>query len=96
MSDLVEKVARAIWKTREEMFPGYQRLSWEETTEIARKAATADARAALRVVREAQREHARGGVFDQGGTADGRHAWVGPRHRGQCPDDDAIEKGRQG
>jgi hypothetical protein len=54
--DLVEKVARAIWKTREEMFPGYQRLSWEETIEIARKAATADALAALRVVREALAE----------------------------------------
>jgi hypothetical protein len=54
--DLVEKVARAIWENREGTFPGFTRLSWEDGTELARTCARADARAALRVVREVMAE----------------------------------------
>ena len=53
MSDarIIDDAARAIWATREGMFPGAERLSWDAATQIARDAATADARAAFAVFR---------------------------------------------
>lgn len=53
---LVEKVARAIWATREDGFPGLVRQSWEDATQLARDSTMADARAALAVVFDALRD----------------------------------------